>query len=66
MHFSWTGVMVVKPMFVRALVVGSDKSRVEKGFRWVAPSAEDWAESAMTCGSEEGGSPGVQKMKLEG
>lgn len=33
MHFSWTGVMVVKPMFVRALVVGSDKSRVEKGFR---------------------------------
>ena len=33
MHFSWTGVMVVKLMSVRALVVGSDKSRVEKGFR---------------------------------
>jgi len=51
MHFSWTAVIVEKPMSARALVVGSDKSSMEKGFRWVAPSVEDWAGSVIVCGS---------------
>ncbi len=33
MDFSWIWVMVVKPMSDRARVVGSERSRVEKGLR---------------------------------
>lgn len=36
MHFSWTGVIVVKPMSTKALAVGSDRLSVEKGFRSIS------------------------------
>ncbi len=36
--FSWTGVIVLKPISFNALIVGSESSRSEKGLRSGAPS----------------------------
>ena len=52
----------MKPMSARVIAVGSDRSSVEKGFRWVASLVEGWTGSVMICGSEES-NPACRKWR---
>lgn len=52
--FSWTGVMVSKPIPSRPFIVGSESSSVEKGTRVAIPSC------GMAVGAASDSDPGIE------